>query len=72
MTVVFKNINFDVLDGRDDKYNNTQYSTFKMKPINVKSDNYPECNIDSSDKNAKFKIGDHVTISKYKNIFAKE
>ena len=43
-----------------------------MKPINVKSDNYPECNIDSSDKNAKFKIGDHVTISKYKNIFAKE
>ena len=37
-----------------------------MKRINVKSDSL--LNIM---KNPKFKIGDHVRISKYKNIFAK-
>ena len=42
-----------------------------MKPIDVKSDCYTEYNVDSNAKNAKFKIGDHVRISNYKNIFAK-
>ena len=44
-----------------------------MKPIDVIDNTY----IDSmelprsNDKNPKFKVGDHVRISKYKNIFAK-
>ena len=47
-----------------------------MKPVDVKDNTY----IDSmelhfkrevNDKNPKFKVGDHVKISKYKNIFAK-
>ena len=42
-----------------------------MKPIDIKSDSYAECNVDSNDKNPKLKIGNHVRISKYKNIFAK-
>ena len=42
-----------------------------MKPIDVKSDCYTEYNVDSNAKNAKFKIGDHVRISNYKNIFSK-
>ena len=42
-----------------------------MKPMDVKSKSYAEYNVDSNDKNPKFKIGDHVRISKYKNIFAK-
>ena len=42
-----------------------------MKPTDVKSNSYAEYNVDSNDKNPKFKIGDHVRISKYKNIFAK-
>ena len=42
-----------------------------MKSIDVTSDSYAECNKDSNKKDPKFKVGDHVKISKYKNIFAK-
>ena len=42
-----------------------------MKPINVKSDFFHEYNEDSNEKDPKFKVGDQVIISKYKNIFAK-
>ena len=42
-----------------------------MKPIDVTSDSHTEYNADSNKKNPKFKVGDHVRISKYKNIFAK-
>ena len=42
-----------------------------MKPIDVKSSFYAEYNVESNVKDPKFKIGDHVRISKYKNIFAK-
>ena len=42
-----------------------------MKPINVTDDSFVEYNEDSNKRNPKFKDGDHVRISKYKNIFAK-
>ena len=42
-----------------------------MKPVNIKSDSFAEYNEESNEKYPKFKIGDHVRISKYKNIFAK-
>ena len=42
-----------------------------MKPIEVKSNSYAEYNVDSDEKDPKFKVGDHVRISKYKSIFAK-
>ena len=42
-----------------------------MKPIKVTSDSYAEYNEDSNEKDPKFKVGDRVRISKYKNIFAK-
>ena len=42
-----------------------------MKPKDVKSDSFAEYNEESNEKNPKFKIGYHVRISKYKNIFAK-
>ena len=42
-----------------------------MKPIDVISDSYAEYNEDTNEKDPKFKVGDHVRISKYKNIFAK-
>ena len=42
-----------------------------MKPIDVTGDSYAEYNEDFNKKDPKFKIGDHVRISKYKNIFAK-
>ena len=42
-----------------------------MKPINVTSDSYAAYNEDSIVTKPKFKVGDRVRISKYKNIFAK-
>ena len=42
-----------------------------MKPIDVKRDIFAEYNEESNEKDPKFKIGDHVRTSKYKNIFAK-
>ena len=42
-----------------------------MKPIEVNSDSYLQYNEDSNKKDPKFKVGYHVRISKYKNIFAK-
>ena len=40
-------------------------------PIDVKNDSFAECNEESNKKDPKFKVGDYVRISKYKNIFAK-
>ena len=49
----------------------TVHRTIKMKPIAVTSDSYAECNEDFNKKYPKFKVGDHVRISKYKKDFAK-
>ena len=72
MIAVSKNVYFDVLDNIGDKYNNAVHKTIKMKRIDVKSHSYAEYNVDSREKDPKFKVGDYVRISKYKNIFAKE
>ena len=71
MRAVSKNVYFDVLNYLVDEYNNTYHKTVKMKPIDVKSNSYAEYNVDSNEKDPKFKIGVHVRISKYKNIFGK-
>ena len=42
-----------------------------MKPIDVKDNTYVYSTKEVNDKDAKFKVGDQVRISKYKNIFAK-
>ena len=42
-----------------------------MKPIIVGDDSFAEYNEESNEENHKFKVGDHVRISKYKNVFAK-
>ena len=60
-----------MLDDIVNKYNNTIHKTIKMKPIDVTNDSYVESNEDSNKRNPKFKVGDRVRISKYKNIFAK-
>ena len=71
MTAVSKKVYFDVLDDIVNKYNNTFHRTIKMKPVDVSLDSYAEYNEDSNENDPKFKVGDHVRISKYKNIFAK-
>ena len=42
-----------------------------MKPTDVTNDSFAEYNEESNKENPKFKVGDHVRVSKYKNIFAK-
>ena len=60
-----------VLDVAVNKYNNTKHSTIKMKPIDV-GDNNKRVDIDEHNgKDSKFKVGDRVRISRYKNIFGK-
>ena len=64
------NVYIAKLDEVVHKYNNT-YRTIKMKLVNVNPSMYIDFNKESNDKDPKFKIGDVVGISKYKNIFAK-
>ena len=71
MAAISKNVYFDVLDDIVDKYNNTYHKTIKMKPIDVNSDSFVEYNDESNEEDPKFKVGDHVRMSKFKNILAK-
>ena len=71
MTVVSKNVYIDILDDTVNVYNNTYYRTIKMKPSEVKDNTDIESIKEVNDKDSKFKVGDHVRISKCKNIFAK-
>ena len=71
MTAISKNVYYNVLDDIVKIYNNTYHKTIKMKPIDVGDDSFPEYNGESNEKDPKFKVGDHVRISKYKNIFPK-
>ena len=71
MTTISKNLYFEVLDDNVNKYNKTVHKTVKIKLIDVTDDSYSEYNEDFNKKDTKFKAGDHVKISKYKNIFAK-
>lgn len=58
------------------EYNNTKHRTIKMKPSEVNKDNeqllletvYKQAQVF---KRPKFKIGDHVRLSRYKGVFAK-
>ena len=42
-----------------------------MKPVDVKDNTTIDFLKEVNDKNPKFKVSDHVRISKYKNVFAK-
>ena len=71
MTATGKNAYYDVLDDVVNKYNNTKHSTIRMKPMDV-GDNNKRVYIDEhSEKRSRFKVGDRVRISKFKNIFGK-
>ena len=71
MAAVSKNVYIDNLDDIVDEYNNTYHRAITMKPIEVKDNTYIDSIKEINDKDSKFKVGDHVRISKYENIFAK-
>ena len=70
MTSISKNVYIDKLDDIVNEYNNTMHRTTKMKPVDVKDNTYIDFGKEVNDNDPKFKIGDHVRISKYKNIFS--
>ena len=70
MTSISKNLQINKLDDIVNEYNSTYHTTIKVKPVDVKDNAYINFNKEVNDKDPKFKAGDHVRISKFKNIFA--
>ena len=71
MTSVSKNVYIDKLDDIVGEYNNTCHRTIKMKPVDVKDNTCIDFKKDVNGKDPKFKVGDLVRVSKYKNVLAK-
>ena len=71
MTAISENVYINKSDDIVNEYNNTYHRTIKMKPVNVKDNTYIDFEKEVNDKDPKFKVGDYVRISKYKNVFAK-
>ena len=71
MTLVSKNLYIDKLDDIVNEYNNTYHRTIKLKPVYVKDNAYIDSTKEGNDKDPKFRVNDHVRISRSKNIFAK-
>ena len=71
MTSVSKNVYINKLDDILNEYNNRHRRAINMKPVDVTDNTYNGFKKEISDKEPKFKFGDHVRISKNKNIFAK-
>ena len=71
MTAISKNVSYDALEDIVNKYKNTVHRTIKIKPIDVTNNSFVKYNEESNKKYPKFKVGDHVRISKFKNIFVK-
>ena len=71
MTSISKNVYIDKLDDIVNEYSNTYHRTIKMNPIDVKANTYINIGKEVNDKDPKFKVGDHVSITKYKNVFVK-
>ena len=71
MISVSKNVFIDKLDDTVNNCNNIYHSTIKMKPADVNANTYIDSSKEINNKDLKFKIGDIVRISKYKNNFEK-
>ena len=71
MTAISKNVYINKLDDIVNEYSNTYHRTIKMKPVDIKDNTYIDFEKEVIDKDPKFKVGDHVRISKNKNIFTK-
>ena len=61
----------DKLDDIVNEYNNTYHRAIKMKSAEVKQNAYIDFSEKVNSEDSKFKVSNHVRISKYKIIFAK-
>ena len=72
MTSISKNVYIDKLDDIVNEYNNTYHRTIKMKPVDVKDKTYIDFKKEVNEKGPKFKVGDHVRLSKTKIFLLKD
>ena len=72
MTSLSKNEYIDKLSDICNKDNTIYHNAIKMKPIDVKSSTYIDFDKGNNGEDPKFNVVDHVRISNYKNIFAKD
>ena len=68
ITSISKNVYIDKLNDIVDEFNNTYHTTIKVKPNDVKDNTYINTDKEINDNDPKFKVGDHLRISEYKNI----
>ena len=71
MTAISKNVYIDKLDNIVNEYNNKYHRKIQTKPVDFKDNTNIDFKKEVNDKDSEFKVGDHVRISEYKNIFAK-
>ena len=71
MTSIPRNVYIDKLDDIVDEYNSIYHRAIKMKPVDVRDNTHINFEKEVNNKDPKFKVGDYVRISKYKNIFVK-
>ena len=64
ITSISKNVYIDILDDIVNEYNNTYHRPIKIKPVDVKDNTYIDFKKEVNDKDPKFKVGDHVRISR--------
>ena len=72
MTATGKKVYYDVLYDVVNKYNNTKHSAIEMTPIDVRDNNKRVYIDEHNEKDSRFKVGDRVRISRYKNIIVKD
>ena len=65
-----KKVYINKLDDIVNEYNNKYHRTIKRKPVGIKDNTHIDSSREVDVKDHKFKFGDHVKISKYKNISA--
>ena len=70
--LMIRQFNVDKLDNIVNEYNNTYHIEIKMKPLDVKNNTYIDSIKEVYDKDAIFKVGDHVRIPKYKIFLLKD
>ena len=69
MTSISKHVYLDKVDDIVNKYS---FKTIKIKPVDVNTFMYLDFNKENNKEGPKFKLGDNVRVSKYKNILAED
>ena len=71
ITAISKNAYIKKLDKKVDKNSKPYHRSIKMRAADVQPKKYVKYDVEYNDKDPKFKVGDRMKISKYKNVFGK-